>query len=333
MNYILLSVGALLYFGVISDIIMTTLTVKGGGWMTSKISHWLWNVFFVLSGRNGKSSLLTHAGYVLLVTVMMVWVIALNSSFILILMSETDAIINSTTKLPADIWQKIYYSGFVLSTLGLGDYIPSSNFWRIVTILFSFTGLIFITMSITYFIPVLSAVIKKRKLGIELSSLGDSPQDIVINAMSVNDFDHFKFHMLTLSSDLVEHSENHKAYPVIHFFHNNNKENAIILQIAKLNEAIYIIKNYVNTDVEANIRLLSNMESAINNYIEVVIEVGSAQLKDYNVDKIKMNELKRKGLLKPNLQNKKPDKKMQRRQSVLYTLIKYDGWEWNDVIQ
>ena len=208
MNYILLSLGILIYMAVVVDIIMTTLTVKGGGWMTGKSCRAVWKLFLKLSGNNGEATLLTHVGYLLLVGIVLLWVVLLNLSFILLLASDVDSVIDSTTKLPTDLGQKAYYSGFVLSTLGIGDYVASNDLWRIITILYSFTGLIFITMSITYFIPVLDAVIKKRKLGINLSSLGNSPQEIVLHAMDTDNYDYFKFQVLGLSDQLVEHSQN-----------------------------------------------------------------------------------------------------------------------------
>ncbi|WP_142785850.1 potassium channel family protein [Changchengzhania lutea] len=331
MNYILLSLGVLIYIAIIADIIMTTLTVKGGGWLTGKISHWVWKLFLRISGNNGESTLLAHVGYLLLVLIAMIWVVMFNLSFILLLASDVDSVINSTTNLHVNLWEKIYYSGFVISTLGIGDFIASSNLWRSITILYSFTGLIFITMSITYFIPVLTAVIKKRKLGISLSSLGNTPQDIVLNALDADNSDYFKFQLLSLSDALVEHSQNHRAYPVIHYFHNNKKDNTIILQIARLNEAIHILRMYVKKDRRPNKRQLTTMESALNNYVEVVMEVSGATFKKYNFDKMELNELKAIGVVQENVEKEEQDEMIQKRRTVLRTLVKEDGWDWADV--
>jgi hypothetical protein len=65
---------------------------------------------------------------------------------------------NSTT-----VVNKIFYTGYTLSTLGLGDMEPEGNFWDILTAILSFTGLILISIAITYLIPVVSAEIAKRK--------------------------------------------------------------------------------------------------------------------------------------------------------------------------
>jgi hypothetical protein len=57
---------------------------------------------------------------------------------------------------PTTVVNKIFYTGYTLSTLGLGDMEPEGNFWDILAIL-SFTGLILISIAITYLIPVVSA--------------------------------------------------------------------------------------------------------------------------------------------------------------------------------
>ena len=176
MDFTFLALGVLLYFAVVIDIIKTTLSMNGGGWFTSPFSHGVWTLFLKLSGSNGRSRLLEQVGYLLLVFIVVLWIVGLWGSFFLLLLSQSDSVLSSSTKVPADIWEKLYYAGFTVSTLGIGDYIPATNEWSIVTDVYSFTGLAFITMSITYFVPVLSGVIQKRNLGIIISSFGESPQ-------------------------------------------------------------------------------------------------------------------------------------------------------------
>ncbi|MAZ25489.1 MAG: hypothetical protein CL868_00225 [Cytophagaceae bacterium] len=333
MNYLLLIIGILIYLTIVVDMIMTTVTVKGGGWLTNKISKYVWKFFLRICINNGKSKFLTHVGYLLLLFIIIFWVFMLNVSFTLVLLSDDSSIINSTTKQPADIWEKIYYSGFSLSTLGIGDYIANSNGWRFVTILYSFTGLILITMSITYFIPVLNAVIKKRKLGILLSSLGKDPQGILLNAWNEYNWDAYQFQLLSLSDEIVEHSQNHRAYPIIHYFYNNKKEKAIILQIARLNEAIFILKEYIKQDIISQSNQWNNIDVALDNYVEVVIEVSGAKLTENTPRGSSLNKLKKIDLIRKDIEIKKPSEKMQKRRMVLYHLVKEDGWDWKDVLE
>ena len=238
---IYLIIGVIFYVSIVMDIIQTTLSMRGGGWLTSRFSHLFWKFFLVLSGRNGKSRILTHAGYILLISIVLIWVFLMWASLVLILFSQPGAIIDSTTMVPANLWQIIYYSGYTISTLGMGDYVASGDVWRLLSTIYSFTGLILLTMSVTYFIPVLSAVIDQRKLGLNLSTLGKTPQEIVLNAWNGNDFHRLTDKIDGIANSIIKYSQQHRAYPVIHYFHNNKQKSSVVLQLARLYEALIIL--------------------------------------------------------------------------------------------
>ncbi len=334
MNYFLLFFGIVIYISIVADVVMTTLTMQGGGWLTNRISRRIWNFTLWLSDYNGESKFLTHIGYLLLVFIILFWVAMLNMSFVLVLSFDTGSIINSSTKLPVDFWGKLYYAGFNLSTLGIGDYIASSNVWRLVSIIYSFTGLILITMSITYFLSVLGAVIKKRKLGILLKCLGKNPQEIVITACNPHMRDAIRHQLSTLSSELVEHSQNHRAYPIIHYFHDNKKENSIIVRLATVNEAVYIIKDLIKQDLYFESDLWNSLDTALNNYVDVVLEVSGMNYKKNLPSNILLNKLKDLDMLCENIESKIEiiSNKIQKRHAVLYQLVIEDGWEWQDAL-
>jgi len=331
MEYLLFVIGIIIYLGVVLDILKTTLSMQGGGWLTNKFSHLFWAMMLKISGRNGQSKLLAQSGFYLLILIILIWVGLLTLSMFLLLQSDIDSVVNSA-KIPASALEKLYYSGFILSTLGIGDFTPSNNLWRIITDLYAFTGLILITMSVTYFIPVLSAIIKQRKLGINLSSLGNSPQEIILNAWDGNNFDFFRLQLLSFSDALLEHNQNHRAYPVIHFFHNNDKEHAVILQIARLHEAIYILDNCLNPDYSILNRELSSIKSALNNYTNVVREVSNIKFDSSPPATPDINMLKEKNMLKRDFNGFEFSKDIQQDRLVLVTLVEKDGWDWKDVI-
>ncbi|TVZ26868.1 ion channel [Gillisia sp. Hel_I_86] len=330
MEYLLVILGALLYLVIVADILKTTLSMQGGGWLTSKFSHGFWSLLLKISGKNGNSKFLAQAGFFLLILIVLIWVCLLVLSFFLLLQSDVDSLVNSS-KIPASALEKLYYAGFVISTLGVGDFMASNDLWRIVTDVYSFTGLILLTMSVTYFIPVLSGVIKQRKLGINLSSLGNSPEAIVLNAWNGKDYEFFKLQLLNFSDALLEHNQNHRAYPVIHFFHNSNKEHAIILQIARLNEAVYILENTLKPEYTISGQILSSIRTALNNYIKVIKEVSNIEVKPEAPNSPGISKLEEKGMLKPNIGTIDFSKDVQHNRKVFLTLVEKDGWKWEDV--
>ncbi len=330
MAYLWVILGALIYLLVVGDILKTTLSLQGGGWLTNKFSQLFWGIMLKFAGRNGKSKLLAHTGFYLLIFIILIWVSLLTLSFFLLLQADIDSVVNSA-KIPASTIEKLYYAGFIISTLGLGDFVPSNNLWRIVTDVYSFTGLILITMSVTYFIPVLSAIIKQRKLGINLSSLGNSVQEIIMNTLNGKDFISFKLQLLNFSDALLEHNQNHRAYPVIHYFHNNKKEHAVILQIARLNEAVIIMDQCLEVEYRLPKHELSSLKTALDNYIKVIKDVSNIKIKQEPPRLFSLNLLEEKGMLKAKFNDIELSKETQHNRAIFLTLVERDGWKWNDL--
>lgn len=328
MNFLWPILGVLLYLGILIDLIQTTLSMQGGGWLTGRISHYYWKFFLKLAGNNGESKILDHAGYIILLIVLSTWVILLWLSLVLIFQFSPDTVINSTTKLPTDFWEKVYYSGYVISTLGVGDFVAGSITWRIVTNVYSFTGLIFLTMSVTYFIPMISAVIEQRKLGIKLSSLGDSPQEIVLNHWNGKDFSQFTQQVMDIADALIQYSQHHRAYPIIHYFHNSKKKNTIILQLAKLYEAMLIMKRALKDEIKPAPRDLNPLEIAFENYIEIIFEVTHLTHLESKLDSPELSILKKENLISENFRFANEEEKYRQ---VFKMLANQDGWKWEDV--
>ncbi|PTX41719.1 ion channel [Christiangramia gaetbulicola] len=318
--------GIILYFAIVIDILQTTLSMQGGGWLTSRFAHFFWKLFLKISGNNGRSKILSRTGYILLISIVLIWVFFLWMSLVLIFSGYPGAIIDSTTKIPANFWQIVYYSGYSLSTLGMGDYVASADIWRIVTSIYSFTGLILLTMSVTYFIPVLSAVIDQRKLGITLSTLGSTPEEIIISCWNGENFDPLLKKVDKISDSIIKYSQQHRAYPVIHYFHNNKEKNAVILQLARLYEALLIISFEVKVEYRPGYENLKPLFVAYDNYFEVIAEVTHIDPVNSEPSFSGTNKLSERKMLTQDSNDYSEE--ISRNRKLFKTLIEQDGWKW-----
>ena len=326
-----LILGIVLFISIAIDIIQTTLSMQGGGWLTSRTSHFFWKGIFVISGKNGRSRILGHAGYLLLVSIVFVWVLFLWSSFTFILYAFPGTIVESSTKIAADFPDLIYYAGFSISTLGMGDFVPTKEWAKILTSFYSFTGLILLTMSVTYFIPVLSAVIEQRKLGIRLSILGNSPQEIVLKAWNGNNFDSLLNKADELSNSIIKYSQQHRAYPVIHFFHSTEEETTVILQLARLHEALQILSFKIPDKYRPEDRALRPLHKAFENYFKVLIDVTHIKLSETEPDYSNLDALRGMSFFGEEDTEFSIPPKIAKHRKFFYSLIYLDGWEWVDV--
>ncbi len=316
--------GTIIYLLVLLDIIKTTVSVQGGGWLTNVISNNLWKVSLKFSGSNPKSKLLDRTGYLLLILMVALWILLLWVSLLILLLSDPNSIIKSTVSIPADNWEKFYYAGFVLSTVGVGDFTASNNLWRIISDIYSFTGLVFVTMSITYFLSVLNAVINQRRLALCLNSLGANPYDIVEKGWNGKNFNRLVNQASQFSNDIFKHSQNHLAYPVIHYFHSTEKETSIVIQIYKLYEALLILRYGVKENLQPHPQELESLFNAFENYVQIVKRLSNTRNKGIRLAEINIGHLKNFSFVKES--RMELPKKLQKNREVLFNLVTNDGW-------
>lgn len=270
MNYLYLLAGAAIFLLIVADIIKTTLSAQGGGAGTQLIARTVWRGFFAAAGRRGHHRLLDYAGLTILLTVLLFWVAGMWGGLLLVLLADAGSVVSSSTRAPASVVQKLYFAGYTLSTLGLGDYVPASNAWRLVTNIGSLAGLIFITTSITYFVPVLSAVNLQRQLSLYLNSMGETPMAVISNSWDGTTLRSFFDSVPTLCQLLIKHTLNHYNYPVIHYFHSSQQRRAITLTVAKLDETHLLLTEALAPGQGQDQLKLRMLRAALNEYYAVV---------------------------------------------------------------
>lgn len=114
-----------------------------------------WRLIRLLSRPLGRrrGAFLSFAGPVSLLLVTAVWIGIIVLGFALVYWPELGSgLQKSPGSIPMDFFAAIYYSGFCLTTLGVGDITPSSTFTRLLTVLEAALGFSLFTLSITYFV-------------------------------------------------------------------------------------------------------------------------------------------------------------------------------------
>ncbi|MCX2740840.1 potassium channel family protein [Pontibacter anaerobius] len=322
--------GILLFVLTVMDLIKTTFSSNGGGKITNAVSKGVWKLFFAASGKNGKSGLLSYAGPAVLISVLLVWIIGLWSGLFLMLLSDKNSIVNSSTLAVTTPLEKLYYAGFTLSTLGVGDYKATTDAWRIITSLAAFSGLAFITASITYFVPVLSAVGLQSKLSLYISGMGKTPQQLLLNSWNGKDFSNFFDNVSDLCQMLMQHTMNHHSYPVIHYFHNNQVKLAIAPAIVLLDEAYHLLKHTTAKD-ELKMEML---QTSLDTYLETMQESFLKNATAHsNAPTPDLAQLQKQGLLTESTEQVKRvfQQEQKDRRQLLTALLEKDGWSWEQV--
>lgn len=132
MSILLLVFGLLILIVVSIDVLITTLTVGGGSPLTSRISAWLWRIALQIHRWHSNHRLLLVTGWLILVTVAVLWFALTWVGWTLIFSADQTAVV-TPKKLPATTLERIYFVGYTIATLGMGSYNPQGAIWEITT--------------------------------------------------------------------------------------------------------------------------------------------------------------------------------------------------------
>nr|WP_262921695.1 potassium channel family protein [Pontibacter ruber] len=334
MNILYLFLGVLIFTLIALDIIKTTFSSSGGGRITELVSRTVWKIFFFVSGKKGRAKLLEYAGPSILTSTLLTWVLGLWAGLFLMLLSDPDSVVNSTTLSSASPLEKLYYAGFTLSTLGVGDYVASNDLWRIITSVTAFSGLAFITASLTYFVQVLSAVGLQSKFSLYINSMGKSPQQILVNSWDGKGFSSFFDNVSDICQMLIQHTVNHHSFPVVHYFHNSQPKLSVAPAIVLLDEAHQLLKQTVSQDVVKDELKMAVLQTALDSYLEMVkgnFMKNTSPKADAPMPDLWQLEQKEIPLKGKNEVAEIFKQDLKDRRKLLTSLLEMDGWYWKDV--
>ena len=238
MSVVLLIIGFGLLLIAIHDFFFTTLSASGAGLISEHVAIWSNKVIQFSVSVLGRKAYDYHGLFVNLM-ILLVWLLLIWAGLYLVFCSNPEAITNSSGR-PADNWERLYFTGYTLSTLGMGNFKPTTGFFELLTSCFSFFGFVFFTSSMTYFLSVSSAVITKRTLAKSICNLGTNPEQIAKRLLSVDSS--YSYQQLLTFQELVErHAVSHQAYPVVHFYSRSETKDCFSINIARLDEALTIV--------------------------------------------------------------------------------------------
>ena len=330
-NLFLLLLGIIILLASIYDILYTALVSNGAGIGTRWLSRKIWSLLFFLSGKNAKSKLLGHSGMIIIIAILAIWVLIVWTATSMIYISHEESVVSSDTRLPTDAINKIYFTGYTLSTLGIGNYVPNGHVWEIYTAGISFFGLILLTLSISYIIPTLSADLQKRNLCIYVSSLGESPEKVIINGWNGKDLSNLTTHFHKISQQIMLYGQHHLAYPILHYYHSNNPLESPAMALTALDEALTIILLYIPEHLRPTSLSLFILRRSINSYLQTLHDAFIKPL-DKSPPPPDLKHLADAGIPLKNTDNVKSDyEELSDRRKLLAALVFNDGWRWEDM--
>ena len=331
MSIVLLILGLVILGVVSSDVLVTTLTVRGGGFLTTRVSSWLWHGATKMHRYKNNHRLLAGVGLLLIVGMAILWYLLTWVAWSLIFCSISDAIVNSSDEQPASIWGRIYFVAYTITTLGRGDYQPSNTIWHLLTGLAAANGFFLVTLSIAYLFPIVSAATQKRILAIYISSLGGTADQILTRAWNGKDFGNLEQHLINITPLIVELGEKHLAYPVLHYFHCVERSRCLPLSIAAFDEAMTLLQYAVSVESRPDKAAIEPARRACMSFLKT-LKSDYIEPSKQKPDVTPLKLLRVKGI--PTVDEiifVRTSERISQRRRLLLSLVQNDGWTWEAI--
>jgi hypothetical protein len=334
LNYWLFSGGILLAGLVLVDALWTTLWPDcGAGPLTNQVGTRLWQGFkrCAVARKSVSHRLLSAAGPGIMVAILVMWLVVIWLGWFMIFSSSANAVITSQNTVPASFSERAWYVLSTTSTLGNTNFVPGSGLFEIMAGLAAVSGIGLLTMWVAYMVQVLAAIVDKRAFATAVLSLGEDIFEIV-ETLRCEPPNAAVVHLAALSDRLSLLTEQHEAYPILHYFHPIDKRRSTARAVAMLDEALRIYVNGVNPESPTRYTMgIHPLRRSIGTFLQTLSDLYLSRTDEpADADEDALRRLGVEGERGRRLHQSAREHVDRRR--LLAGLVEYDGWKWDDVI-
>ena len=325
MQLVAVLVGFAIVVGTLLEVFVTTVSMRGAGPVTSRFTNLLWRAV-ATRGKVGHRSLEMFGSF-LVPLVVALWTVLLYLGWSLVFSGEPGAVVSASTGAPASLLERVYFTGYTISTLGNGELRPGEGLWQIFTVLASLSGLTLITLAITYVAPVLDAVVRKRQVARVIHGYGKTTEDALRQGWDGQSFDRMTTHLANLAPELAGLAQQHMAYPILHYFHSADRNSALAPAVAVLDEAVALIGYGVAPAHRLDPITHGSIVAALNNLLEA-LAVAHISPVDGPMDPPDVACLDRLGI--PRVDNdtwRAGSAGLGERRALMQAFLHSDGWD------
>ena len=264
-----LVLGVLLLAAVSVDLLWTTLWVQGGaGPLTSRVMSLVWQTLRRTVGHRRR--LVTLSGPLILLTSLALWIALLWGGWTMLFAGAERALVDTREAGPISWAERVYYVGYSIFTLGNGDFTPRDGVWQTATVLATASGMLFVTLSVTYVLSVLGAVTQKRAFASGVSGLGGRSDDVLRESWDGEAFRGLERPLHTFSSQLDTLTANHRAYPILHYFYAARAKHAPAVSIVVLDELLTVLRFGTPAEHRPNHIAVESTRSSVQDYLDTL---------------------------------------------------------------
>jgi hypothetical protein len=255
------------------DVLWTVVAAgSGAGPLTARLSALAWRVALRLGRRDDgvRHGLLGVFGLSIVVGMLVSWVVVAFGAWLLISSAYEGAVRLAESGEPADLLERAAFVGVNLFTLGSSDLTAGDGFWQFLPTAIAATGVIALTLGVSYLVPVAAAVTDRRQLAQYVLSLGRTPELFLTCAWDGEGFGSLAEHLVALTPMVHLAGEHHLTYPALAYFHSGRDEAASSLNVIVLNDALALLRHGIEPQARLDRTTLDALDRTVGAYLHIV---------------------------------------------------------------
>jgi hypothetical protein len=117
---------------------------------------------------------------------------------------------------------------------------------------------------------VASAAAERRQLAGYISSLGRTPEGIVIAAWTGRTFGVLSQHLVSLTPMVLLSAQRHLTYPVLHYFHSPSERTSVAVSYVLLDEALTLLRWGVAPEARPDGAAVTTMAEGVGLFLDTI---------------------------------------------------------------
>jgi hypothetical protein len=262
-------VGAAIVLFTAADEFRTTLGTTGGSGPLSRV---IYRSLWIANGRwrCDRWRIVTWVGgtgTMAVVGTIVAWFMMLWLGWTLILLGSHGALISAHSGASASLPSRIFYAGTSLADLGNASYRPAPFIYELCVVAEAFSGLVLITLAITFISPVITGAISRHSFASQLRALGATAAEVTASFDSGGQYGAAQDLMLSLGGQLTQAAQYHRCYPLLITYLARSSETAMAPAVGILLDAAILLGVAVPEERRLPASLLKSVVSSVEAYL------------------------------------------------------------------
>ncbi|MCZ2817707.1 potassium channel family protein [Modestobacter sp. VKM Ac-2984] len=269
---------AIVAFAVVDEVRTTLAVASGPGPLTQVLTRVAWR----LTRRPAVADsapvrFVGGPGVILIGATLGAWFTLLWVGWSLVFLGGEDAVVGSSSGAPASVWERFYFAGYNVATLGNGGYQPAGAGFQLATMASALSGMLLITLAVSYLTQVISAVVGKRSFASQVTGFGSTGAEMAAGLASPGTAFPAVVSLSSLSSTLTTVAQQHRAYPLLHAYRPRTPELGTAPAVAVVLDAVLVLSSAADPADRLPPGVRRSVLSAVQQYVTHAPTAGGEQ--------------------------------------------------------